>query len=222
MTELGDIVKVGGFDPLADPESSSGGKAAAVDNDSSVHIRVQKRNGRKCLTTVQGLPAKFDKKKILKALKKDFCCNGTVVDDPEYGTVIQLQGDQRKNISQFLLEVSHHAVNSNPGPGPATSFSTASLLTAWKRNHKAGLPENNMTNLQMFNKKPTEGGLGWFTSQTEGFCVTVCCAGGCRRRLLRRIRSNCMAFSHCGGLQASEEKGGERGFASEIPFVTSL
>lgn len=104
MTEIGDIGKLGGFDPLADPESS--GKSAAVDSDLSVHIRVQKRNGRKCLTTVQGLPAKFDKKKILKALKKDFCCNGTVVDDPEYGTVIQLQGDQRKNVSQFLLEVS--------------------------------------------------------------------------------------------------------------------
>lgn len=32
--------------------------------------RVQQRNGRKCLTTVQGLPEAFDYKKILKALKK--------------------------------------------------------------------------------------------------------------------------------------------------------
>lgn len=31
---------------------------------------MQQRNGRKSLTTVQGLPATFDYKKILKALKK--------------------------------------------------------------------------------------------------------------------------------------------------------
>jgi len=30
----------------------------------------------------------------------DFCCNGTVVEDPELGQVIQLQGDQRKNVLQ--------------------------------------------------------------------------------------------------------------------------
>ena len=30
------------------------------------------RNGRKTLTTVQGIPSKFDHKKILKVVKKDF------------------------------------------------------------------------------------------------------------------------------------------------------
>jgi translation initiation factor SUI1 len=30
------------------------------------------RNGRKTLTTVQGLPKKFDQKKILKVIKKKF------------------------------------------------------------------------------------------------------------------------------------------------------
>lgn len=30
------------------------------------------RNGRKTLTTVQGLPNKFDRKKILKVIKKKF------------------------------------------------------------------------------------------------------------------------------------------------------
>lgn len=35
------------------------------------------RNGRKTLTTVQGLPKKFDQKKILKVIKKKFgmSCN---------------------------------------------------------------------------------------------------------------------------------------------------
>jgi translation initiation factor 1 len=36
-------------------------------------------------------------------LAAEFCCNGTVVEDPELGKVIQLQGDQRKNVSTFLV-----------------------------------------------------------------------------------------------------------------------
>ena len=39
-----------------------------------------------------------------KKKKTEFCCNGTVVDDPELGHVIQLQGDQRKNVHQFLTQ----------------------------------------------------------------------------------------------------------------------
>jgi translation initiation factor 1 (eIF-1/SUI1) len=34
--------------------------------------RYLERNGRKTLTTVQGLPKKFDQKKILKVIKKKF------------------------------------------------------------------------------------------------------------------------------------------------------
>ncbi|KAI9689190.1 MAG: Eukaryotic translation initiation factor eIF-1 [Bathelium mastoideum] len=62
------------------------------------------RNGRKTLTTVQGLPKKFDQKKILKVIKKEFACNGTIVNDTEMGEVIQLQGDQRKNVQEFLVD----------------------------------------------------------------------------------------------------------------------
>ncbi|WFD21585.1 Eukaryotic translation initiation factor eIF-1 [Malassezia equina] len=67
-----------------------------------VHIRIQQRNGRKTLTTLQGLPKEYDPKKLLKAFKKEFACNGTLVDDEELGQVIQLQGDQRQKISMFL------------------------------------------------------------------------------------------------------------------------
>lgn len=62
------------------------------------------RNGRKTLTTVQGLPKKFDQKKILKVIKKKFACNGTIVNDSEMGEVIQLQGDQRKDVQEFLTD----------------------------------------------------------------------------------------------------------------------
>lgn len=54
---------------------------------------------------MQGIKKSFDYKKILKALKKEYCCNGTVVEDDELGQVIQVQGDQRKNIADFLTQV---------------------------------------------------------------------------------------------------------------------
>jgi len=69
-----------------------------------VHIRVQQRNGRKCITTVQGLDSALDLKKILKAIKKAECCNGTVVEDGEMGEVLQFQGDQRDAVGKFLTE----------------------------------------------------------------------------------------------------------------------
>ncbi|KAA1118162.1 Eukaryotic translation initiation factor eIF-1 [Puccinia graminis f. sp. tritici] len=69
-----------------------------------VHIRIQQRNGRKTLTTIQGLPSEYDPKKLLKAFKKDFACNGTLVPDEELGQVIQLQGDQRTKVSLLLVD----------------------------------------------------------------------------------------------------------------------
>lgn len=36
---------------------------------------------------------------------QEFACNGCVVAHPEYGEVIQLQGDQRNKICSFLVEV---------------------------------------------------------------------------------------------------------------------
>lgn len=69
-----------------------------------VDIRIQQRNGRKTLTTIQGLPEDLDQKRILKAFKKEFACNGSIVEDEEHGEVIQLQGDQRTKVVSFLVE----------------------------------------------------------------------------------------------------------------------
>lgn len=84
------------LDPFADVEGE------ATCGDTTVHIRIQQRNGRKTLTTVQGIPEKYDKKRILKECKKEFCCNGNIVQHEQYGEVLQLQGDQRDNIKKFL------------------------------------------------------------------------------------------------------------------------
>jgi translation initiation factor 1 len=68
-----------------------------------VHIRVQQRNGRKCITTLQGLNPKLDFDRMAKEFKKRWGCNGIVVEDKEAGSVIQLQGDQREHLKEFLL-----------------------------------------------------------------------------------------------------------------------
>ncbi|KAF7580117.1 putative NADH dehydrogenase [Clavispora lusitaniae] len=91
------IQNLNSFDPFAD----TGDSEAQATN--YIHIRIQQRNGRKTLTTVQGLPVEYDLKKILKVLKKDFACNGNIVKDEELGEVIQLQGDQRVKVSEFLI-----------------------------------------------------------------------------------------------------------------------
>merc|ERR1712062_39435 len=95
------ILNLAAYDPFH--EASKGDAAGSQSN--VIHIRIQQRNGRKTLTTVQGISDDYDKKKIAKACKKQFCCNGTVVDHPEWGEVLQMQGDQRNNIANFLVEV---------------------------------------------------------------------------------------------------------------------
>lgn len=120
---------------FSDPFKGDDRQPAGTD----VHIRIQQRNGRKTLTTVQGIDVNYDKKKLVKAFKKvravtfcrhcfpmlqysyvittffcphqRFACNGTVIDHPEYGEVIQVQGDQRSNIRQFIKEVSRFVLS---------------------------------------------------------------------------------------------------------------
>jgi translation initiation factor 1 len=70
---------------------------------SKIHIRVQQRNGRKCITTIEGLEDDLDTKRICKAMKSAFNCNGNVTLDEDKGDIIQLQGDQRENSREWLL-----------------------------------------------------------------------------------------------------------------------
>ena len=69
------------------------------------------------MTTVQGLPDKYDPKKLLKAMKREFACNGHVVDSAEssdedspgpnktaeLGRILQFSGDQRLKVKEFLI-----------------------------------------------------------------------------------------------------------------------
>lgn len=68
-----------------------------------IHIRNQQRNGRKSTTSLAGLPEDFNLKKILGAFKKQLNCNGNIVDDELHGKIIQIQGDKRVDIQEFLV-----------------------------------------------------------------------------------------------------------------------
>lgn len=84
------------FDPFAETGD------AKTQSSNQIHIRCQQRNGRKTITTVQGIPGEYDLKRILKTLKKDFGCNGHINNDTELGDILQFQGDQREKVHGFL------------------------------------------------------------------------------------------------------------------------
>ena len=70
----------------------------------SLDLHYQQRTTRKCITIIQGLQDDLDDKKLCRAFKKMFHCNGTVVEDEEKGMIIQLQGDFRKDVALFFVE----------------------------------------------------------------------------------------------------------------------
>uniref|UniRef100_A0A4W4G8F0 SUI1 domain-containing protein n=1 Tax=Electrophorus electricus TaxID=8005 RepID=A0A4W4G8F0_ELEEL len=59
------------FDPFAD--ATKGDDRLPAGTEDYIHIRIQQRNGRKTLTTVQGIADDYDKKKLVKAFKKVGC-----------------------------------------------------------------------------------------------------------------------------------------------------
>ncbi|XP_053454831.1 eukaryotic translation initiation factor 1-like [Nycticebus coucang] len=90
------------FHPFAD--ASKGDDLLPAGTEDYIHIKIQQRNGRKTLT-FQGITDDYDEKKLVKVFKKKFTCNGTAIERPEYGEVIQPQGDKHKNKCQFLVEI---------------------------------------------------------------------------------------------------------------------
>ncbi|XP_060539654.1 uncharacterized protein LOC132710251 isoform X2 [Pantherophis guttatus] len=56
------------LDPFAD--ATKGDNLLPAGTEDYIHIRIQQRNGRKTLTTVQGIADDYDKKKLVKAFKK--------------------------------------------------------------------------------------------------------------------------------------------------------
>lgn len=69
-----------------------------------IHIRIQQRNGKKCITTISGFEKDMNCKQICKHMRKLFCCNGNVDVHADHGAVIQLQGDHRLLVKDWLIE----------------------------------------------------------------------------------------------------------------------
>ena len=91
--------KLSEIDPFAGDGGDEGGG-----NSSKVHLRIQKRSGRKYITIVEGLSAEIDSKKLLKLLRKELNCNGSIQKDSEDNAIIQLTGDQRETVAKFFVE----------------------------------------------------------------------------------------------------------------------
>lgn len=72
--------------------------------EEKIHLRIQKRNARKAITTIEGLTEhNVNQKKLLAALRKKLCCNGSLK-KTEKGEVIIVQGDHRDELSKFLKQ----------------------------------------------------------------------------------------------------------------------
>lgn len=130
-----DLTNLQSFDAFADAEEESG-------DQSKVHIRVQQRNGRKCITLIEGLADDLDVKRICKAFKKNFSCNGAVTKDEEMGEVIQLSGDQVCARSARAAGFERPSRGEGGGAWPARADARASFAVAPPAaNKREGLPD---------------------------------------------------------------------------------
>lgn len=97
------LLKATTVDPFAVEDSQWEEKADAL-SDNVVHLRLQQRNARQRICTVEGLSQNLDFKKIKKTLMRDLCCNGIIIEDPVLGKILQFQGDHRRAIAKFIVD----------------------------------------------------------------------------------------------------------------------
>jgi len=70
---------------------------------SKIHVRFQKV-GPRSLTLIEGLDEDLDQKRISKAMARAFNCAASIQTTKLGADVIQLQGDQRTQVKEWLLE----------------------------------------------------------------------------------------------------------------------
>jgi len=69
-----------------------------------INISVQKRNGRKMTTIITGIDDDIDLPRVLSHIKKKFSCNGSVKKDKNDEYYIQLSGDKKNEMYDFLIQ----------------------------------------------------------------------------------------------------------------------
>ena len=97
------------FDPLSELDGNIDKGEDNTIKKEKIHIRKQQRNRRKCIVTISGLSPYFDNnkkkmKKIAKELQKNITHSSIALkEDKEYGMVLIVQGDWRKEIRDWLI-----------------------------------------------------------------------------------------------------------------------
>lgn len=74
-----------------------------INNSGKVHLRIKQRNGRKSITTIEGLAVNINLQTLLKNMRQTFQCGGSI-QEIENEKCIQLFGDQRMLAKKFLSD----------------------------------------------------------------------------------------------------------------------
>lgn len=69
---------------------------SALSTAEYIHIRIQQRNGRKTITTLQGVPTEYDPKKLLKAFKSEFAFSLSSHFFPRPTPLLRAQGKESR------------------------------------------------------------------------------------------------------------------------------
>jgi len=123
LLELESVTTQQGLQQLQQDRTATAGLPVAVQDRACgattggtvVHIRIQKRNGRKSVTTVTNLAqhvaavgggggGSVSLKEVSSNLCKRCRCSVSVKNDRKFGQVLQLQGDHRETVKEFLIQ----------------------------------------------------------------------------------------------------------------------
>jgi len=70
----------------------------------SIIIITKQRNARKYFTFVKGLPSDLNYQNLISELKKKLFCNGAIIEDKEFGKVVQFNGSHKEEIKEYLIK----------------------------------------------------------------------------------------------------------------------
>lgn len=86
-----------------DATASGSAKSKGSGKPTKIHLRIQNRTGKKCLTYIQGLPESVDLKQLCQTIRRKFNCNCTEIDHPKIGKCVQMSGDFRKELCEYFV-----------------------------------------------------------------------------------------------------------------------
>lgn len=85
------------------PEHIKEGFTSWLSEKQIVHIRVMQMGGRKKVTICQGLLPETNLTRVLRSMKKNFNAGGAIIENQEFGRIVQLQGNHALNMKTILV-----------------------------------------------------------------------------------------------------------------------